>query len=69
MTYSGRLMVERVHVIHVEDVIKSQEDHVPGVFSDKAQAIYLWHLCVENRVWLAAIALFLLVLTHHTIRT
>ena len=36
--------VERVHVIHVEDVIKSQEDHIPGVFNDIAQAIYLLHL-------------------------
>ena len=31
--------VERIHVEHVKDVIKPQEEQVPWVFIDKAQAL------------------------------
>jgi hypothetical protein len=40
--------MEPFHVKHVEDVIKPQEQHIHGVFFDKAQA--LWHFDCENRV-------------------
>ena len=43
-------MVECVHVVHPEDVIKSHEDHVRGACSDEAELLRIWYLCDENRV-------------------